>query len=392
MIGKDSRLLMQAILDYERWVTLVKETGRRRSCMRYTRTLVDFLFYVIHNGIPWDKTFSLDTLKAFQRFSGYKWARLALESLSDFLYKQGRINQSLRISRHKHHLPDVYEHYLLYHKQTLQVTRDTIKSVRMILVRFHEYMERNGLALPDLKLERLHSFLAEFKAGRSTLKTYRHHLRGFLRYLYHERGIIKKDLAVLLVGPPMFTQLKPPRFLQYEEVKRLFLSLKTDNPYDILTYAVVHITYALGLRPVEVSRITFGDISFRKGEITLKDRKADNPITLPLPKQTIRAIALYVVKARPQSRQRHLFLTTHPPFRPIDSGTVGRLISKAMKNVGLNSTPRWLRHTYAQNLLDMGRSIYEIKEMLGHQDIQSSRAYLHVHTSLMRKVLFNEEL
>jgi site-specific recombinase XerD len=40
----------------------------------------------------------------------------------------------------------------------------------------------------------------------------------------------------------------------------------------------------------------------------------------------------------------------------------------------------------------IGRSIYEIKEMLGHQDIQHTRRYLHIDTELMRKVLFNETL
>lgn len=68
------------------------------------------------------------------------------------------------------------------------------------------------------------------------------------------------------------------------------------------------------------------------------------------------------------------------------------LIAKAMRKAGLNATPRWLRCTYAQNLLEMGRDIYEIKEMLGHQNTQSARPYLNIHTKLMRKVIFNETL
>ena len=48
--------------------------------------------------------------------------------------------------------------------------------------------------------------------------------------------------------------------------------------------------------------------------------------------------------------------------------------------------------TYAQNLLEAGASLFEIKEMLGHETIESSRKYLHIHTELMRKVLFDEIL
>jgi site-specific recombinase XerD len=46
--------------------------------------------------------------------------------------------------------------------------------------------------------------------------------------------------------------------------------------------------------------------------------------------------------------------------------------------------------SYAQNLLEAGASIFEIKEMLGHDKIESTKLYLHVHIALMRKVLFDE--
>jgi site-specific recombinase XerD len=113
---------------------------------------------------------------------------------------------------------------------------------------------------------------------------------------------------------------------------------------------------------------------------------------VPVPEHTIKAIAAYVVNARPNSKYRHLFLSLHSPYRPISPNTAVQYISKAMKQAGLFSSAYWLRHTYAQNLLNTGATIYEIKEMLGHQNIQSTQRYLHIHTELMRKVLFDETL
>jgi site-specific recombinase XerD len=115
-------------------------------------------------------------------------------------------------------------------------------------------------------------------------------------------------------------------------------------------------------------------------------------MTVPVPEHTIKAIAAYVLNARPKSHYRHLFLSFQSPYRPISPHTVVHYISKPMKVAGLSSSACWLRHTYAQNLLQIGRSIYEIKEMLGHDNIQSTKRYLHIHTELMRKVLFDEEL
>jgi site-specific recombinase XerD len=155
---------------------------------------------------------------------------------------------------------------------------------------------------------------------------------------------------------------------------------------------MVHLAYSLGLRPVEISRITLDDISFKKRELALTKRKKGNPVTLPVPENTTKAIALYLSKDRPKSLSRVLFLTHHFPYHPVSSNTVTGYISKAMKAAGLSSSAYWLRHTYAQNLLHIGRSIYEVKEMMGHQNIQSTHRYLHINTELMRKVLFDEEL
>jgi site-specific recombinase XerD len=63
-----------------------------------------------------------------------------------------------------------------------------------------------------------------------------------------------------------------------------------------------------------------------------------------------------------------------------------------MRRQGLGASAYWLRHTYAQNLLEAGASIYEIKEMLGHDSIESTKKYLHIHIALMRKVLFDETI
>ncbi len=63
-----------------------------------------------------------------------------------------------------------------------------------------------------------------------------------------------------------------------------------------------------------------------------------------------------------------------------------------MKKAGLSASAYWLRHSYAQNLLEAETSIFDIKEMLGHDRIQTTRRYLHIHTRLMREVLFDETL
>ncbi len=385
-------MLMDAILDYMGWVKSVEDHRGTPSHLRYTRILTDFLIYVIHQGTAWDKMFTFQTLEAFRAYSGYKGTFSALRALSDYLFTQGRIDQPLHSPKAQVPLPEIYEQYLLYLSQSLQPSTGHIRQTRRIISLLHGYLKRHNINLGAVKIDHLDAFMATFKVSENTRRIYRYAVRGFLKYLYHERKVIKRDLAPLLIGPPQFAQRKLPKFLRPKQVKKLFDSLKVFTPTQIRTYAMVHLAYSLGLRPVEISRITLDDISFQKAEIVLTERKISHPITLPIPENTIKAIALYVSKARPQSPSRHLFLIHQFPYHPVSANTVILHISKAMKEAGLPSSAYWLRHTYAQNLLLMGRSIYEVKEMMGHQNIQSTHRYLYINTELMRKVLFDEEL
>jgi len=115
-------------------------------------------------------------------------------------------------------------------------------------------------------------------------------------------------------------------------------------------------------------------------------------MTLPAPEHTIKSIAAYMLKVRPKSKYRTLFLSLYPPHRPVTPNVVGYHIGKCMRQVNLPSTPYWLRHTYAQNLIESGTPIFEIKEMMGHDKIESTKNYLHIHIKMMRKVLFDEEI
>jgi len=388
MAGADTTTLAEAIVDYLHQA----KPAQARNIERFIKILTDFLMYATSEDIAWDDLFTFDTFRGFQQATGLTKAHHALIGLSKYLHKRGSITAPLKIPNYQIELPAVYEQYLHHLKHTRAVSDGLLTGVRRVLAFFCQYTERNSIELCALKIEHLDAFMAEFKVARSTRKTYRHHLRGFLKFLYHEKKVLRRDLAPLLVGPPQLERSKPPKFLRPEQVKKLFSSLQLATDTDVRTCAMVYLAYTLGLRPIEISKITLDDISFTDSSLRVPDRKTKQPAVLPLPEITVKAIAAYIATARPQVSCRQLFLTRTNPIRPIRSGTVVYYIGKAMKDAGLAGSAYWLRHTYAQNLLHIGRSIFEIKEMLGHHNIQSSQAYLQIDTALMRKVLLDETL
>ncbi len=388
MAGNDLKMLVEGILDYLKWIKAVEEHRGSPLHLRYSNILMDFLIFTVRTDIIWQDMFTMKTLEDFQAYSSFKRCFPAIKALSEYLFSQGKIEKPLQVPRLKKPLPGIFEEYLNYRRS--RFSEDY--SVRRVLRLFDQYLKERSIRLSNLNIENLDAFLETFKVAQITRRLYRYHLRGFLKYLYYERKLIKRDLAPLLVGPATFAQTKPPKFLRPQQVQRLFAGLKLSKASEIRTYAMIHLAYGLGLRPIEISKITLDDISFGKQEVMIRDRKGGNPVTFPLPEKTLKAVALYISKARPKSLSRHLFLRCQFPYKPTSACAVIQYISKAMKKAGLPGTSYWLRHTYAQNLLETGRSIYEVKEMMGHQNIQSTQRYLYIDTKLMRKVLFDEEL
>jgi integrase/recombinase XerD len=381
--------LKQAIGDYLQWM---KSVGyARKTRQSHQAKLKQFLCFSKNTTTTWEELFTIDCLEGFKKITEQS-ALTAINGLSRYLFCQGTIPQPLPNRPPPIDLPKIYEDYIAYQQTHRQATTRLISSIKRVLVAFDQYLQTHKIDLCSLKIELVDAFLAQFLApfAAASCRIYRGRLRGFLKYLYHERHIIKRDLAPFVVGRREYAQAKPPNFLRPQEIRKLFASLTIGSASDTLIYALVQLAYTMGLRPKEISRISLDDISFSTQQLKVTDRKGKNPVELPMPEHTVKAIAAYLIGARPQSEHRHVFLTILPPFRPMSPNGVGRHITKAMRNSGLLPTAYWLRHTYAQNLLEAGCSIFEIKEMLGHDKIESTKLYLHVHIKLMRKVLFDE--
>lgn len=391
MNHKDSKRLRQAV---EQYLLERIEQG-------YTDTFIDtqcnilqaFHLFVERQPKEWDEIFTLETLKEFMQQGNSNERRRAVRGLARFLYKQKQISQPIPLkSRPK--LPTIFEEHLHYCATARYDAEKTVQHTRRVIEAFYLYLKRHDLNLSAITIERIDAFNQEYNAAYSqqSQKLNRSHLRLFLKHLYHERRVLTRDLAALLKVPRIFYRTKPPCFLRPEEIQQLFNTMTLSTPADLRTYAMIHIAYTMGLRPQEICKLTLDDIQFSKAEMHIKDRKAGTPITLPIPLKTLKVITAYLVGGRPKNNYRELFLQGNLPNRPIGYMTVYSTIKACMRKAGLpkEATPYWLRHTHAQHLLEAGVSLFEIKEMLGQDDIEATERYLHIHIKLMRRVILGE--
>ena len=391
MNHKDSKRLKQAVEQYllQRIEQGFPDTLINTQC----KILQDFQFFVERQAKKWDEIFTLETLKEFMLEGNSIERRRAVRGLANFLYREKQIPQPIpRKSRPK--LPEIFEDYLHYCATTRYDTEKTVQHIRRVIEAFDHYIKRHNFSLSALTIEQIDTFDQQYNASyaRQSQKFNRSCFKLFLRYLYHERRALKRDFAARIKVPRMYRRTKPPCFLRPGEIQQLFDSMTPATPAELRAYAMVHIAYTMGLRPQEISSLTLDDIGFSKAEMNIRYRKSGLPVTMPIPQKTLKAIAAYLVGGRPKNDCRELFLQCCRPYRPVSTPTVCYAIKSCMQKAGLpeEATTYWLRHTHAQQMLEAGISVFEIKEMLGHDDIEATNRYLHIHLKLMRRVILGE--
>lgn len=384
----NNQMLERAVSDYLLWLI---DTGyAERTIYHYERMLNHFQNFIGSGNDSLDAILSRDNIINYEKDCPLKNCTVSVWGLARYLYQHGKLTRLPH--RNQERLPALYETYLYDYQKTGQISKQRISGCRRILLLFSGWLAKEGIILNKLRIEQVDCFLSQIikSYARETMQHHRSLLRGFLHWLY-QQNITSRNLSLLVTGPPQYAVTKPPHFLRSDEIKKLF-AVSPVTPNEQRSWAMVHLAYYLGLRPVEISRISLDDILFSKQEIILPTRKSCNPISVPLPAAAIKAIADYVVSVRPESEKRELFLKLRAPYEPIKSFSVCRCITAWMHKADVPGSAYWLRHTYAQNLLEADASIFEIKEMLGHDRIQTTSRYLRIHFTMMRKVLFNESI
>ncbi len=146
---------------------------------------------------------------------------------------------------------------------------------------------------------------------------------------------------------------------------------------------VIALLYSCGLRCFELRNIRLRDLDFDRKQLHIPQGKGKKPRYVPLSEHLIRGLTKYIAAENPKD----WLFNGKPNGRAggdLDSRYSQRgvqwVIKQAVKHTKINKriTVHTLRHTYATHLLEDGLDIMSIKELLGHQHIETTLIYLHV--------------
>ena len=209
-------------------------------------------------------------------------------------------------------------------------------------------------------------------------------LRSLLRYLYVQ-GELPLDLTSAVPSVPGWSQRGLPKGLAPQVVKKLLGSCDRRKHTGRRDFAVLLLMVSLGLRAVEVARLTLDDINWHLGELTVHG-KGGRQDCLPLTREVGDAIASYLHRSRPCCRFRSVFATVQAPIRPLTSGAIESIAQYVGRRIGVPIGAHVLRHTAATQMLRNGASLSDIAQVLRHQSTDTTAIYAKVDEHALRVV------
>jgi len=252
------------------------------------------------------------------------------------------------------------------------------------------FAERHTCLMP-VRLQDVDEFLTLKGTGswsRTSVSAAAQALRAFFRHA-ERRGWCKAGIAGAIQGPRRYVHEGLPDGPTWEEVQRLLLGIKGSSPSALRARAVLLLFAIYGLRSGEVSRLLLSDFDWLAETFLVTHSKRGGRQPYPLQHEVGEAVLEYVVKCRPRTGSRHVFLTLHAPYRSVSPASLWALTSRRIKAAGIKcrrSGPHCLRHACATHLLQEGVSLKEIGDLLGHRSAISTGIYAKVDISMLRRV------
>ena len=230
--------------------------------------------------------------------------------------------------------------------------------------------------------------LNEKEYSKSTIARKLATLRSFYKFLV-KRNIASSNPVTAVRTPRQDKKL--PKFLEYEEVKRLLDSVPTSNWLGARDRAIMETLYSTGIRVSELVALNMDDVDFLSEVAHIRGKGKKERIA-PIGTSALQAIQHYMEfrSKRAQSANdfdsKVLFVNKHG--KRLSTRSVRRKMDKYLKIAGLDPTisPHTLRHSFATHMLNNGADLRSVQELLGHQSLSTTQIYTHLGTGRLKEI------
>ena len=206
---------------------------------------------------------------------------------------------------------------------------------------------------------------------------------GFIKSIFIyavKNDYIRKSPAMDIIKFALKDEKEAPYFTR-EELVKIWGKV---NPYWLNFLKVLYYT---GMRKGELINLTWKNVNLKTEEESVTvisseefKTKTGGKRTIPLHKDAVK-----ILKEQKGKHKTYVFVSQ--TGKKIHPDKPYHAIKKALEKAGLEGDVHKLRHTFASHCVIKGKSIYEVKELLGHRDIKTTMIYAHLSPNTLRDVV-----
>ena len=280
-------------------------------------------------------------------------------------------------------------------QNTIKAYRDAFKLFLPFAAQYH-HIQITSLRPDHLSADMILAFLNSLERQRCNIANTRNHrlsaLKSFarmLRFVYPE----KRQLAeVILRIPQKRVQKQLIGFLYPDEVLKVFTAVNLTKSEGFRDYTILHLLYDSGARASEIAMLKLDYFDPENGTLSILG-KGNRYRMIDLWPKTAQLLTRYIKKYRQRPKPLHhhcLFInqrgetfSRHGIYRICKKHLVSALPKKRLRDI---NPVHSFRHSCAFRMLSSGHSVAEIRNHLGHEDLQSTMIYLHIDISHKRRI------
>jgi site-specific recombinase XerD len=194
------------------------------------------------------------------------------------------------------------------------------------------------------------------------------------------RHVAKRPYVIPTVIYPRPTSTLPS-VMSTEEIMKLINSVQ-----NIKHRTILMLLYSTGMRVSEIANCRIVDIDSKNMRIKIVQGKGCKDRYTILSQQVLLELRAYYLIYKPKE---YLF-NGYRPGKRYSVRSIQHLMQKALIKTGLenkNYTIHTIRHSFATHLLDNGTDLYTIKELPGHNNLQTTMRYMHLTSRRIDEII-----
>ena len=278
---------------------------------------------------------------------------------------------------------------------TIKAYRDTFKLFLPFAANYHG-IKISSLQIAHLRVELILDFLDSLEKQRqNSAKTRNNRLAALkslakmIRFMYPDQ----RKLADRICSIPQKRCQRPlVGFLYPYEIDQILQTVDLNNALGVRDYCLLQLLYDSGARATEIATLNLDYFNAHNKTLAILG-KGNRYRQIELEPKTVRLLNIYIARYRvnPKAAYQHrLFinqrgkqLTRHGIYRLCKKYLQVALPPKRLKYI---NPVHSFRHSCAVKMLTDGQPVSDIRNKLGHEDIQSTMVYLQLDLSKRKKI------